>query len=86
MHNLRHRVYRISDENGRMRVRLTELGIYKFRETRSPDGYVIDETLNVFELHDDGRFDGKLTLINHREDDSVVPVVAPPPIRTTDRC
>jgi len=53
-----------------MHVRLTELGVYKFREMRSPDGYVLDETTYIFELRDDGRIDGKLTLTNHREDGS----------------
>ena len=58
----------VSDENGRMRVSLTELGIYRFREINAPDGYVLDETIYTFELRDDGRIDGKLTLVNHRED------------------
>jgi len=57
----------ISDENGRMQIRLTEPGIYKFREIRAPQGFVLNETVYIFELRDDGRIDGRLTLVNHRE-------------------
>jgi fimbrial isopeptide formation D2 family protein len=63
----------ISDANGIMRVRLTELGVYRFRETRAPDGFVLDETIYTFELRNDGRIDGKLTLVNHRQVNRQVP-------------
>lgn len=54
----------VSDKDGKVTFTVPKLGTYQFKETKAPEGYLLDNTIHSFVVHSDGSISGETQLSN----------------------
>lgn len=54
----------VSDENGNIYFNVPNIGTYTYRETISPEGYALDDSIHSITLNADGTITGDTQLTN----------------------